>query len=238
MVFASQAALSQNIAGSFSTAKKWAEKKVYFDKRVSFYCGCEYSEDKVVDQASCGYTPRKPITNSGRENERDNRIEWEHVLPASIMGSHLACWGSERGQYEECKKDNGKLRSGRKCCQKVNPTFKKAHNDLVNLTPAIGEVNGNRSNHRFGIVEGEVRKYGQCDFEFENNVAEPSEKIRGDIARIQLYMLETYGEELGFKFSEERLQMLKSWNEADPVTEWEKVRNARIKEIQGVGADL
>jgi deoxyribonuclease-1 len=179
---------AENIAGSFSTAKKWAEESVYHDRRISFYCGCSYSEGKEVNQKSCGYSPRKPLTSSGKENTRDNRIEWEHVLPASLMGGHLSCWGSERGQFSQCVKSNGSLRSGRECCQKVNDTFRKAHNDLVNLTPAIGEVNGDRSNHRYGIVDNEPREYGACDFEFENNVAEPAVRIRGDIARIQLYI--------------------------------------------------
>lgn len=173
---------AQDIAKSFSTAKRWAESKVYFDHRISFYCGCSYTDNKVVNQDACGYLPRRAITSSGNENIRDNRIEWEHVLPASLMGMHLQCWGSEHGQFSACIKTNGKLRSGRDCCQKVNNTFRQAHNDLVNLTPAIGEVTG------------EPRAYGACDFEFVNNLVEPAERIRGDIARIQLYMLGTYGE--------------------------------------------
>lgn len=222
-------------AGSFSTAKKWAENDIYHDRRITFYCGCTYSEDKEVNQASCGYSPRKPFTRSGKENTRDNRVEWEHVLPASLMGRHLSCWGSDRDQFSQCKTSSGKLRSGRECCQRVNETFSNAHNDLVNLTPAIGEVNGDRSNHRYGIVEDEPRKYGECDFEFENNIAEPTEKIRGDIARIQLYMLTRYGEELGFTFSLERLQMLHEWAVVDPISEWELERNQRICNKQGSG---
>ncbi len=66
-------------------------------------------------------------------------------------------------------------------------------------------------------MKGEPRKYGECDFEFEYNVAEPAEKIRGDITRIQLYMLNKYGTELGFTFSLERLQMLNEWAELDPI---------------------
>ena len=238
LCFLPNAAFSQSIAYSFSKAKKLAEEEVYHDRRISFYCGCSYTKNKVVNQESCGYEPRTPITSSGRENKRDNRIEWEHVLPASIMGSNLQCWGSERNQFSECVKSNGKLLSGRDCCQKVNPLFKDAHNDLVNLTPAIGEVNADRSNHRYGYVDGEPRKYGQCDFEFENNVAEPSVTVRGDIARIQLHMLKTYGKALGFHFTDKRLLMLQHWAGQDPVTDWELIRNRRICAAQGVGNTL
>jgi len=134
------------IPSSFSKAKKLALTQVYKGHHESFYCGCSFNNKKQVDQASCGYVPRTPITKSGKENVRDNRIEWEHVLPASKMGSHLACWGSKRKQFPQCVKSNGKLKSGRDCCQKVNIDFRNAHNDLVNLTPAIGEVNADRSN--------------------------------------------------------------------------------------------
>lgn len=234
LFFLSFTSQSTEIAGSFSTAKEWAEKYVYYDseRRISFYCSCKYSKEKVVDQESCGYIPRKPFTNSGQESTKDNKIEWEHVLPAAVMGSHLKCWGPERGDYPKCTRPNGKLRTGRECCQKVNDTFRKAHNDLVNLTPAIGEVNLNRSDHRYGIVEGEPRKYGQCDFEFEDNIPEPAFRIRGDIARIQLYMLDTYSHQLGFLFEPDRLDMLHEWNEDDPVSEWEKLINKRICEKQ------
>jgi len=224
-------------AGSFSTAKKWAED-VYGDRRISFYCGCQYSSSKVVDKESCGYVPRKPFTRSGKINIRANRIEWEHVLPASFMGNGLACWGKGRGQFDQCVRSNRKLISGRDCCQKVNKTFKRAHNDLVNLVPVIGEINANRSDHRYGIVEGETRKYGMCDFEFENNVAEPRMIVRGNIARIQLYLLEKYGSDLGFSFDADRLNMLHEWSDIDPVSDLEIKKNRRICLKQGFGNTL
>jgi deoxyribonuclease-1 len=229
-----------DIAGSFSKAKKLALTQIYKDHHQSFYCGCSFNDKKQVDQASCGYEVRTPITKSGKENIRDNRIEWEHVLPASKMGSHLACWGSERNQFPQCVKSNGKLKSGRDCCQKVNLNFRNAHNDLVNLTPAIGEVNADRSNLPYSEIIGENRDYGQCDFEYDkvNKTVEPTSKIRGDISRIQLYLEKTYGEVLGFKFSDDKKRMLEQWNENDQVSDWEKERNQRICKAQGSGNDL
>lgn len=205
-----------DIPSSFRKAKKLALTQVYKDHHKSFYCGCSFNDKKQVNQDSCGYKPR---TRSGKENIRDNRIEWEHVLPASKMGSHLTCWGSERRQFPQCVKSNGKLKSGRDCCQKVNRDFRNAHNDLVNLTPAIGEVNADRSNLAYAEIIGESRAYGQCDFEYDtvNKVAEPAGRIRGDIARIQLYLENTYGEVLGFKFSAAKRAMLDLWNEKDPM---------------------
>lgn len=228
------------IPSSFSKAKKLALTQVYKDHHLSFYCRCSFNDKKEVDQTSCGYEPRTPITKSGKENVRDNRIEWEHVLPASKMGNHLACWGNDRRQFPQCVKSNGKLKSGRECCQKVNIDFRNAHNDLVNLTPAIGEVNADRSNLPYQIISGEKRSYGQCDFEYDvvNKVVEPSKVIRGDIARIQLYLEQQYGEKLGFEFSDTKRIMLEEWAESDSVSAWEIERNKRICVAQGSGNDL
>jgi deoxyribonuclease-1 len=156
------------------------------------------------------------------------------------MGSHMACWGKERRQYPQCVKSNGKLKSGRDCCQKVNRDFRNAHNDLVNLTPAIGEVNADRSNLPYAEVLGEKRAYGQCDFEYDkvNKVVEPAAQIRGDIARIQLYLEQTYSDVLGFKLSAGKRAMLEQWNAKDPVTDWELERNKRICKAQGTGNEL
>ena len=64
--------------------------------------------------------------------------------------------------------------------------------DLYNLQPAIGEVNGLRSNYQIGEIDGEVREFGKCDVEIKNKKVEPAPKIRGDIARTYLYMEYAY----------------------------------------------
>lgn len=203
---------------SFSKAKKLAVQ-VYKDHERTFYCGCTYTyqgKKLVPDAASCGYTPRVPITRKGKPNARATRIEWEHVMPAWVFGHQLQCWQE----------------GGRKACKK-NPTFAKMEADLHNLTPAIGELNGDRSNYKFGMIPGEPRAYGACDFEvdFKGKVAEPPPGVRGDIARTYFYMRDTYGVRLSTK----QTRLLKTWAKADPVDEWEVERNRRIEEIQESG---
>ncbi|MCV6590836.1 MAG: endonuclease [Marinobacterium sp.] len=194
---------------SFSKAKKIATQ-IYDDQRVSFYCGCDYGKQGkklVPDLASCDYTPRK-------NHNRASRIEWEHVVPAWQLGHQLQCWQD----------------GGRKACRK-DPQFRVMESDLHNLVPAIGEVNGDRSNFRFAMIEGEARRYGQCDFEvdFKGRRAEPTESVRGDIARTYFYMQDRYG----FRLSKQQKRLLESWHRADPVDNWERERNRRITEIQG-----
>jgi len=70
--------------------------------------------------------------------------------------------------------------------------YRYMQSDMFNLYPAIGEINGLRSNYRFDMVAGEDRDFGPCDFEIEGRVAEPPEHVRGDIARTYQYMDAAY----------------------------------------------
>ena len=115
---------------SFNKAKKIAVS-LYADHPTSFYCGCDINwkgKKGMPDHASCGYKIRK-------QKLRSSRIEWEHVVPAWAFGHQLQCWQD----------------GGRKNCRK-NAEFKKMESDLHNLVPAIGEVNGDRSNYSFTDV--------------------------------------------------------------------------------------
>lgn len=208
---------------SFSQAKKLLEKHVYTDAEVrqTLYCSCTFSQDKQVDGQSCGYTPRKNA-------KRGKRIEWEHIVPAARFGQHRVCW--QQGNAA-CVTRKGKSYKGRRCCAKVDPEFRQMEADLHNLVPAVGELNGDRSNYRMAEISGEVRSYGACDFEIDRKqrIAEPMGTVRGEVARAYLYMRDTYG--LDLTPAEE--EMFTGWADNDPVSEWEIERNKRILRLQG-----
>lgn len=207
----------------FSHAKKLM-KKVYYDHQISFYCGCSYDykqingkEKTVIDASSCGYIPRK-------NTERGKFIEWEHLVPTHAFAGNLPCW-----RKELCEDSRGKRFKGRKCCEKIDPIFRAMEAAMHNLQPAIGELNADRSNYRYGIIPGEERVYGLCDFEVKNKTTEPREEIRGDIVRTYFYMEQKYG----VVISDKQRKLFNLWNIADPADQWEKERNTRIYFIQG-----
>jgi len=81
------------------------------------------------------------------------------------------------------------------------------------------------------IINGEKRKFGKCDVEIKNKKVEPKESIRGEIARTYLYMDSVYpGRGI---ISKKNRKHFDSWNQSDPVDEWECERAKRIEKIQG-----
>jgi deoxyribonuclease-1 len=169
---------------SFNKAKKLLPQ-VYAGHEVTFYCGCRYSKDRV-DLESCGYKVKK-------DAKRAQRLEWEHVVPAENFGRSFLEW---REGHPSCVDNQGKPFKGRNCTRKASLLFSFMESDLYNLQPAIGEVNGLRSNYRMGMIKGEKREFGQCDVEIEDRRIEPRPEIRGDVARTYFYMEWAYGHTL------------------------------------------
>lgn len=193
---------------TFQEAKK-AAWKLYASHPVEFYCGCRYSGNKV-DLKSCGYVPR---TNA----KRASRIEWEHIVPAWVIGHQRKCW------------QNG----GRENCAHHDDAYRRAEADLHNLVPSIGEVNGDRSNYGFGWLPQAPSQYGACPMvvDFKARKAMPRQQIRGMIARTYFYMSERYG----LRLSKQDRQLYTAWNKQYPVEAWERNRNQRVACVMGHG---
>jgi len=135
-------AQGNNSGNSFGKAKAILLKSIYTNHQVTFYAGCAYDMKKQVDWGSCGLFPRK-------QPKRALRVEWEHVMPAWEFGHQMKCWQD----------------GGRKACRKVLD-FKRIESDMHNLRPSVGELNGDRSNYRYGMISDERRVYGpSVDFE-------------------------------------------------------------------------
>ena len=212
-------------AGSFSTAKRWLYEEVYAGQGTTFYCGCDYNSDREVDLQSCGM-------EQYAGNSRAERVEAEHVFPASQFGNFRKCW-REPETFDECHTSSGNVISGRSCCERVDPVFEAAHNDLHNLFPAVGNVNGQRSNYNWGMVpRSSSERYGDCDIRIDSSIrrVQPPDGVRGDIARTMFYMRDIYG----FRLSRQDEQLYTAWNREDSPDAWEIERDRRITKIQGI----
>ncbi len=208
---------------SFAQAKRVLYDQIYAGRARTFYCGCDYDAEGKVDLASCGM-------QALAGQKRAQRVEAEHVFPAAQFGNFRACW-REPASFPECRRDSGKALSGRQCCEKVDPVFRAAHNDLMNLFPAVGEVNGDRRDFGWGMVPNKRRgEYGACGIAIDPELrrAEPPDAVKGDVARTMLYMERTYG----FRLSDQDHQLFDAWSRQDPPDAWEQERIRRIQRIQ------
>ncbi|MBC7660852.1 MAG: endonuclease [Chitinophagaceae bacterium] len=170
----------------------------------------------MVDPSSCGLVSKSP---------RAKRIEWEHVVPASYFGKQFVEW--RKGDVS-C---TGRATRGRECARRASPAFRQIESDMYNLVPAVGELNRARGDSSYGIIPGEPREFGACDFETFSKITEPRPEIRGDIARIYFYMDVRYPQ---FQIVNSMNQnMLEEWAEADPIDQAEATRLQKIEDIQG-----
>lgn len=190
---------------TFEQAKHEAEKIYRGPLAVDIYCGCKYNEKKQVDFASCGYKPHFL--------KRAMRIEWEHVVPAYFFYKLLPCY----------------RKGGRKACRRVSEPFRQMEGDLHNLRPAVGELNMIRSNKLYGPVRPKIKQYGRCEFYSNKDFAEPPDNVKGDVARISLYMNQKYRLQMPLNF----IMLMRRWSTLDPVTQEEKRLNRMIQNIQG-----
>jgi deoxyribonuclease I len=207
-------------AGSLVEAVRLAEQ-IHADHRRTFLCDCEYTRDLKVVRPTCGYEARADL-------ELSRVVAWEPVVPLRAFGSDRPCWKTPL-----CTDPDGKPFAGVECCRESDPVFRAMEGDLHNLVPVVAELQQDRSSYDFGEVAGEARMYGMCNFEVDHPTAvvEPRDDRRGDIARIYLYMVQTYGDLV--LVDGEALELYRAWHEADPPDAWEIERNAKIVELQG-----
>lgn len=211
---------------NFDQAKKFMYTYVYLDgeNHKTSYCGCDinhksYGKWKGVkpDINSCGLKVRKE-----GNRYRAERIEAEHIVPASLIGLK-----------NNCMLRNSKNSKKRDLCDRTDKEFSVPYTDLHNLTPITGEVNVDRSNFPFREVPNSntVGSYGQCDFavNFKERISMPPQRAKGQVARAYLYMSDRYRIQLS---KSDRATYMK-WHKENPPSAWDIEKNKRVKQIQG-----
>lgn len=207
---------------SFPKTQEIMLAEVYHDRKITFYVGAPFdAEEKII--SSDYYFPNLKYVN------RAEKVEWEHVVPVGL-------WGPTFSEYTEgdinCVDKDGVPYKGRRCATKVSFDFKLMLTDMHNIVPAVGQINALRSDTPFKMIPGEEREFGpHLDLELTTKAVEPPEDIRGDIARIYMYMAYTYSSQVILTVEEQA--MYQQWHRKDPVDEWEFQRNRRIQDIQG-----
>lgn len=203
---------------SYNRAKKTLERRVYYDHRVTLYCGAEYNVKNEI-------TP-PPGFETGVHLSRVKKVEWEHAVPAENFGRAFSEW---REGHPLCV-HNGQPFKGRKCAEKVNLTYRYMQSDMHNLFPSIGSVNAARGNRQFAALPGEKPDFGSCEAKVKDSRFEPPDRAKGVVARASLYMEDNYPQ---YRISDRQRRLFESWDKMYPVTDWECERARRIERLQG-----
>lgn len=131
-----------------------------------------------------------------------------HVYPTSRVRDHLQC-----GTHRSC------LRSSER--------YQEVISDLHNIVIAELNLAFKLKASVFGILDDTIEK-DNSGMRIHLHMVEPSDDRKGDVARILFYMHSRY--ELPLPSSAADLNL---WSQNDPPSKEERLRNARIAEIQG-----
>ncbi len=207
---------------SFTKSKNTLLDKVYTDYSKTVYCGADfYAKNKKIIKFPEGFD-KTVMAN------RSKRIEFEHIVPAENFGRSFKEW---REGHPLCS-SKGKPYKGRKCAEKTNVTYRLMQADMYNLYPAIGSVNGLRSNKQYQVLPPNIpSSFGSCHFKIADNKAEPPDLAKGIVGRTHLYFEEVYFPR--FKLSDRQRYIMIDWHMKYPVTQWECIRTYRIEMLQG-----
>lgn len=133
------------------------------------------------------------------------------------------------------------------------------HTDIHHILPTDGYVNARRSSYPYGEVDsatytsdnGSLLGSASTSIDYNGTVFEPIDEFKGDIARIYFYMATRYEDDISDwsdnstysdavldgsddqVFEDWVVDMLKSWNESDPVSQKELDRNEAAYSFQG-----
>lgn len=176
---------------NFSQAKNII-RMIHFDYKTSWLKECPY----VYDKTSC---MNKMIVDKKCAGKSRVHIEWTHAIAASFYGRNYVCM-----REPTCKKYDGTLFAGERCCRMTNEKYLKMEADLQNIVPLL-------SNHDKKPLLEMV-----------------SDSKKGDLARIYLYFNDTYGINLDMSM---QMQFYK-WHKMDPPDAKECAIYKQIKKIQ------
>lgn len=194
-------------------------KMVYLDYKKTLLTGCDYIYDPttcmdktLVDTATCDV------------NEQNQSMVWIQVVPDTFYGRNMACMNENVCVSEF----TGKAFKGARCCRLSSDVYKKMEAELFNLIPVVSAVAEKAKGKIFGEVKTPKETVGGV--KFDENFVEPPDSVKGDIARVYLYMDSRYGLQL----SSAQKELFLRWHRADAVDQRECSIAKVFTKVQGV----
>ena len=190
---------------------------VYLDYKTTTLEGCSYH----YDVTSC-LDKTMVETDSCALDENNLTVAWMQVVIPTFYAQDLACF-SDNGCVSQY---SGNTYGGELCCRQKNSSYQKIQGDLYNYIPVVSSLVNARGKRMFGIVKKADFIVGKT--RFNQQFIEPESSVKGDIARVYLYMDKTYDMKLSAKEKEHFLE----WHKEDKVDEKECALAKFYKKVQ------
>jgi len=188
------------------------------DYKKSAINGCDYDYDKtscmdktIVDANSCALA------------EDNLSIKWMQVVPDTYYGRNRACMNEKKCVNIFTKKRFGSPM----CCRRIDTEYQKMEADLFNLIPVVSTLAESQKGRIFAPVKTPLEKIGRVKIGRE--AIEPPDEVKGNVARVYLYMEGRYGLQL----SKRQTALYERWSKLDPVDAKECKVGKLILKIQG-----
>ncbi len=188
------------------------------DYKKSAINGCIYDYDKtscmdktIVDVNSCDLV------------ENNLTIKWVQVVPDTFYGRNRACMNEKKCVNIFTKE----LFGSPMCCRRIDTEYKKMEADLFNLIPVVSTLAEAQKGWIYGVVKTPLKMIGRT--KIGTKAIEPPDEVKGNVARVYLYMDGRYGLQL----SKEQKSLYEAWNSLDPVDAKECKVGKLILKIQG-----
>ena len=175
---------------------------------VSSYDDCHYMADRTDCEGNDG-SVSLIYTSYSATMDQWNGWNREHIWPQSLGGDNTRGGGA----------------------------------DLHHIRPSDQGVNSSRGNKKYGEVGNNAsEKYGSkpavgvLGGTYNSTYFEPLDNVKGDVARICLYVYVRWNSDWGASSITSVFQsvdVLLEWCELDPVDTWEMGRNEVVQDIQG-----
>lgn len=211
---------------NYPSAKKIAQS-IFLAHSKTLYCACQYDDSKAIDLDTCNMGSAKTIP-------RARQIEWEHIVPAYYLGKEMACW-----QEKICTDTHGKAYKGRKCCEKMSKEFRLRESELFNLWPSVGAVNNARANYLYTQFYPDSNpsayNFNGCPIIIDkpSEQVEPSDEVKGVVARGSLFMAKKHKINLPMAF----IELMSYWDAQFPPDRWEYEWDEKVAAIEGYHND-
>lgn len=206
-----------NLSVSSASLKKQQVNQlfdIYQTHHFTFFCEQAFQSDGYLILPRCKSCPNTP-----------SKIQWMPIVPLQRLASPLSCY-----RDKPCLDKSGKRYGGLRCCQKTDPFYIRMSSDLYNYVPENPTISRLRGQYVFSEFQDVEHSHSGCHFYIDRKRKRlsPAPNTRGIIARTYLYFHQQYQ----LSLSQEELNLFKRWNQAYPISEWERKRSQLIFEQQ------